>query len=122
MENYNKVINQLRELARDGLRLNLMARLRAEKYDLELSHKVAENELKVLEYDLSKQDKEHPNYESIASEADKAIEYQSKVLVSMEDLMLEIENSANYWTAITAWVLAFAGLVISLIGLFLALK
>jgi hypothetical protein len=34
----------------------------------------------------------------------------------------EIENSANYWTAITAWVLAFAGLVISLIGLFLALK
>lgn len=34
----------------------------------------------------------------------------------------EIENSANYWTAITAWVLAFVGLVISLIGLFLALK
>lgn len=34
----------------------------------------------------------------------------------------EIENSANYWTAITAWVLAFIGLVMSLVGLFFALK
>ena len=34
----------------------------------------------------------------------------------------EIENSANYWTAFTAWVLAFVGLVISLIGIFYALK
>jgi hypothetical protein len=33
----------------------------------------------------------------------------------------EIENSANYWIATTAWALTFIALIISLIGLFMAL-
>ena len=59
--NYIKVIDDLRELARDGLRLFLLSELRAERFDVELDKTRAEKELAVLKYDLEELDSNHPS-------------------------------------------------------------
>lgn len=78
--NYIKVIDDLRELARDGLRLFLLSELRAERFDVELDKTRAEKELAVLKYDLEELDSNHPNYDDNKKRIEKTIESEERFL------------------------------------------
>ena len=77
---YNKIIKDLRELARDFLRLEILANANEQRYLIELDKKQAEKDLAVKKYNADKLDQDHPNYEELRKQADKNIESSEKLL------------------------------------------
>lgn len=86
---YNKIVSEVREIARDGLRLQAVARFRSTLHDLTLEkERLAENRKHVEKniarsnYQLSKIDPANPDAEQETKSLNSNLEYDNKSLES----------------------------------------
>ena len=86
---YNKIVSEVREIARDGLRLQTVARFRSTLHDLTLEkERLAENRKHVEKniarsnYQLSKIDPANPDAEQETKSLNSNLEYDNKSLES----------------------------------------
>lgn len=87
--NYNETVSTVREIARDGLRLQAVNRFRADLLEVEISkgmvadsRKEIEKDTARAEYNLSKVDSANPDFENITKSLQEDLKYLNEQLES----------------------------------------
>ena len=89
---YIKIIDSLRELARDSLRLSLVSGLKADRFSFEKESSILAKELAVLNYELANLDTEHPNYDKQRDKKENVIVYYSDSITSNAKTLKGIDD------------------------------
>lgn len=90
--NYNDILSQLRELARDELRLRAINVLRSDKLEIEILKTKTEHSLEIENYELANLDKDYPDYEKMKAEKDDTIAVLGRQL---DIIKRDLENTDN---------------------------